>query len=173
MVYLFPYHQSLLKTRLSPQEITERLEEVTGQPKSFRQRLKPREKEYGTSVFSGEVHPKHFKLRRIIDYRNSFLPVISGEIVKDFNHTHVYLTFRLSTFVYIFDALWLGSVLLVNIIIIYMYFTLDKPSFTLPALIPVFMLLFGYLLSVIPFTYEVNKAKKILMKLWEAEEVEA
>ncbi len=57
-----------------------------------------------TSQFVGSVDSTGFKLTRIIDYQNSFSPVITGRFVATPAGTEVRVTMRLVVWVYAFIA---------------------------------------------------------------------
>lgn len=73
---LLPYRKLILHTPLSPQQCAEHLAAnmTVANPEGFRWR-EPR-----NTKFIGFIFGSRFKMRRVIDYRNSFLPIINGEI---------------------------------------------------------------------------------------------
>jgi len=63
-------------------------------------------------VFHGTLTPYGFEVRRVIDYQNSFLPVITGLIRATSAGSSVGIRMTLSPLVVLFGALWLGFVAL-------------------------------------------------------------
>ena len=61
--------------------------------------------------FSGSVTGNQFTISRVIDYRNSMLPRISGEVVAGpLEGSRLRLRHQLHPFVLAFGAMWLGIV---------------------------------------------------------------
>lgn len=77
MILLIPYTKFTLKTYLSAYETEQRLAA----------HVEPRKMRWGLSrnhkFFSGTLENGKFNLNRIIHYRNSFLPIIVGQIHDD------------------------------------------------------------------------------------------
>ncbi|MDD5218714.1 MAG: hypothetical protein PHN49_08150 [Candidatus Omnitrophica bacterium] len=150
-----PFEKFEIQTTLDSYRILQKLGEMTEKP-TFKVLLWPPK---GGKPFAGTVDGPDFKIRRIIHYRNSFLPVLCGRA----EGSRLQITARLNWFVALFMGLWLGIVLFV--------FALSFPSAVEqnpPApygglrLISGGMLLFGYFLCVLPFYFELKKAKRIL-----------
>ena len=63
-----------------PDEVHQRLMSIVSPGVNFWGTPKPTVGETGQPAqFLGQVHDRKFKIRRIIRYRNSFLPIIRGE----------------------------------------------------------------------------------------------
>jgi hypothetical protein len=112
----------------------------------------------GGKKFTGKIGEDNFLISRIIRYNNSFLPVIEGVIYPSAYGSKIHITMRLNKFVLGFWVFWMSMVLLVTIVLLQAILLKQK----FENLIPLLMLLFGYFLCIIPFNFEVNKAKRIL-----------
>ena len=126
-----------------------------------------------TKRYEGEVYKNGFKIKRYIDYRNSFIPEISGSFSTIATNTEINISMRLFTIVKLFAIVWLGLVGLVCVGILLSHFfvadNLPKIQFVPITLIPFGMFIFGCLLFTIPFKIESYKAKNFLSKLFEAQ----
>ena len=60
--------------------------------------------------FEGSIFGDSFNISRIINYRNSFLPEISGKINEKMNGTEIEIELKQASFVKVFMILWLGGV---------------------------------------------------------------
>jgi hypothetical protein len=114
--------------------------------------------------YSGTVNRQSFTIQRVIRYRNSFLPQIKGTVQSDFGGTVITIKMRLNLLVLIFLGIWIGGVIFVPL---GTFIASDKSGTAIP-LIPLGMLFFAYLLTVLAFKFESNKAKKDLQQLWKA-----
>jgi hypothetical protein len=103
--------------------------------------------------FYGEVNNDSFKIRRIIWYRNSFQPIIRGNIVELTSGTRVEITMRPHLFILAF-----------TVILLYFLFTTFEPLANgdyVPFVILTAFLLFAYAL----YRIECLIAKKKLVSL--------
>jgi len=107
-----------------------------------------------------------FCIKRVIDYGNSFLPLIKGNISENSQGTIVKIRMKLPVFVIIFMTIWLGRALFGSIISLY---TLVTNGFDKFLFAPFIMILFGILLPYGAFKFESNKSKKELQQIFEAE----
>lgn len=62
--------------------------------------------------YIGKIYNNTFEIKRAINYRNSFLPKINGEIQNDINGSKISVKMNLVEFVKIFMIIWLGGVLI-------------------------------------------------------------
>lgn len=116
-----------------------------------------------TKEYEGFIDDHHFEINRIIKYRNSFLPRISGSIQENNNETHIEVKMKLHMFVLIFMVFWCLFVLFFLITVL---IAVEKISFVV--LIPVGMLLFAYALTMFGFKSESMRSKEDLKKIFEA-----
>lgn len=120
--------------------------------------------------FSGSVAGNQFTISRVIDYRNSMLPRISGEVVTGpLGGSRLRLLHQLHPLVLAFGAVWLG---IVGSVVGGMGLALVQGSFRTvgegsvwPSLIPVGMLVVGLLLFTLPFWAEVRQSRPRLIEL--------
>jgi hypothetical protein len=99
-----PYDRFTIKTYLSPEAARAKLERNI-EPHKLIRLLGSHDKPY-----QGAIEGYRFQVTRIIHYRNSFLPVISGEIQPDYGGALVTITMRPHGFVLFFMIIWLGMV---------------------------------------------------------------
>ncbi len=124
--------------------------------------------------YQGEVSPNRFKISRVIYYRNSFLPIIKGELKADLGGTRLDIKMSLHPFVIVFMAIWFGGVGLGAMATIFgALSTLIQEGITsLPSLFPLGipwgMFIFGYLLVMGFFKFEAAKSKAFFQKLFES-----
>lgn len=167
-----PIERYTLLTKLSPTEVKALLEANVAY-KSRGMQLK-----IGWSApapgkpYEGVVEDNRFEISRIIDYRNSFLPVIIGEVSDDIVHTAVRIRMRLNIAVAVFMLFWFTGVT-VGFIVFLILLTKSLffgGKFEVVMLVPMVMLVFGFLLVNWGFRSEANKSRKFLQALlngWE------
>jgi hypothetical protein len=110
--------------------------------------------------FEGDVGADRFNVRRIIGYRNSFLPEVQGAVTTTGRHTRVAIEMRLSTLVLIFIALWCTGVVA----------ALIGTISANPRLIwlPLLMLAFLYAMTMGAFWFEASKQERVLRRIFQA-----
>jgi len=112
-------------------------------------------------TFEGEVTWQGFKIRRIIHYRNSFLPIVHGGFEQGDRGIDISVRMRLHPFAIVFSCFWFGflgfgiSMSGVGVIS-------GKTEFSPFLLLPFGMVLFGWLLVSGGFWFEAKKAKALL-----------
>lgn len=94
---------------------------------------------------------------RNINYRNSFLPKINGEITNGFTGAKVKVEMKLLLFVKIFIIIWLSGVSIACVGVLYSTLSESKFDFSVFTFIPFVMLLFGFAMTIIAFKYESKK----------------
>lgn len=147
------YRRTEIVTPLSPEDVRERLQNITRPHisawKTFEFVVEAKEP---APQFVGEIGANTFKLHRDIRYGNSHLPVIRGTIASDTSgQTVVRMTMSLH---------WVSALGLLVI-----PFVLFTPEYrTLPALT-----VFGVLLAVVwlGFEFEARKAERLLRRALE------
>jgi hypothetical protein len=149
---ILPYEKITLRTALDSQQILGRLEaEVDFSKQTLALRWSRMFSNDPHKFFAGTIDGSNFKISRIINYRNSFLPVIIGKI----EGSTVEITLRTAIFINIFMAFWLGAA---GYAAVYEFNHYQHKSFLPPGL----MFLFGLLLWLICFRVEAEIAKKKL-----------
>jgi len=159
---LLPYEKLVYTSDLAVPEIMHRLQLQTEPLQLIRINLftKPSGKK-----FEGKVMKNSFKIQRIINYRNSFLPIINGKVESDILGSTINLVMQLNMFVKVFLIIWLSFAFIGLFSAI--SFSPQK-EVILPALaISLGIILFLYVLTTWAFRYEVKKAKLILEDLLE------
>lgn len=158
MLQLLPYVRETYHSSRAPTALLDRLRTQVAPPTWFR--WNP------TSLpFEGEVHEAGFKVMRIIHYRNSFLPVILGEVRPEGPGTAVRVQMRLAHFISAFMVVWFSGVLL-GMLAVIMALSAGQPAWG--GLLAISgMLAFGVALVLLPFWYEVRQARPILRDLLE------
>ena len=114
-------------------------------------------KKSDTKAFEGRLTGNAFEIRRIISYRNSFLPVIKGRIETFGTRTRLTINMRLHITVIIFMAVWFGFV---GLFFIASVSSSDDSGGTF--LFPLGMLIFGYALTMGGYLFESYRTKEIL-----------
>jgi hypothetical protein len=164
-----PYEHLKIKSALSSQEVLKRLNNVI-EPKRYLRLFGTREKPY-----EGKAEGEHFEVSRIIGYRNSFLPMINGDIQTDINGCTIYISMRPHILVIAFMVFWLGSVgigflgSLISFIPLFGQNSTTHSSLILPL---GGMFAFGYGILLGCFKFESIKSKDFFLDLLEAKEVE-
>lgn len=167
-----PFEKYTLISRLSVDEVKNRLTANIEPKKKFEFSLfnKGRSKPY-----EGSISGNQFIISRIIDYRNSFLPVIKGQISEKPGQVHIQINMRPFTGVLIFFTFWIGIVsivcLAIIVVAIVQFRQILESGVTPGALIPFGMLIFGILLVTIGFKSESRDSKEFLRELLEGEDI--
>ena len=166
-----PFENYVIISKLSVEEVTRRLTDNI-EPKKYL-RLSVFNKG-SNKPYEGQILGDTFTINRIINYRNSFLPVITGHISTFLGKTQINVKMKPVTFVLIFISLWLGIVGLICFGIILVGLIQFKQvlqnGFSPMILIPFGFFLFGFLLINLAFKAESKKSKEFLDRLFEAQE---
>jgi hypothetical protein len=164
MKYL-PFENITYTTNLSPEEVVERIQGIIEPNKTFR--LTGIFGNSNHKPYEGTINRNSFSIKRIIGYRNSFLPRITGEIVSNFKGTKIEVKMRLHILVLIFMFIWCGGVGLG--FITFLTSSINNGTFDSAIIVPFGMLAFGYGLTTGGFKYESIKSKNYLAQLFKAE----
>lgn len=170
MKSILPFEKYTLICNLSIDEIIKRLEkniDLDSTPRFF-----------GTNSSSGKPYKgkcseSTFSITRVINYRNSFLPLIKGELSAYLNQTRINITMRPTLPVLVFSSIWLGIVGIVALFFILAALSPPADSditFSL-ALVPLGMFIFGILLITLSFNAESKKARIFLADLFQGQEM--
>lgn len=145
--------QVLLITSLSQEKVKNILNEAVISKKSATLNLG---KSKSNALFEGIVSEDQFRIQRIINNRNSFLPEIIGHFNSTLNGTKIYLNFKIQPFVLVFMGMWFGilSIALIGILV----GVFAQGTNPMVILAPVIMLIFGFALVYFGFHKEVAKA---------------
>ena len=160
---LLPYQNIVYNTRLTREELLIRLKESVEPKRGLS--FNAIKKQKNRKAYEGQLDQDGFKIQRVIQYRNSFLPQITGNFQRGRTGNEVHVKLRLNLFVLIFISLWMGGVTVACLSTVFISNTAGGLGYF--ALIPFGMLLFGYLLTTLAFSYEAKKSKKDLLKIFE------
>ncbi|HEX8695705.1 MAG TPA: hypothetical protein VF746_25040 [Longimicrobium sp.] len=158
---LLPFERYELHSALPAAEAASRLAAAVEPERRFRSGKAAR-------AFEGEVGGAGFRIRRIIGYRNSFLPTIHGRIVPDAGGSRVRCTLTLHPLTAVITALWLAGVVLIGGGIALGPLPPGQSGWSRVA--PLGMLLFGWGLVSGAFTLEARRARRLLSELLDARE---
>lgn len=158
---ILPFEKLIYRSNLTKEELLAHLQNEIEAEKSFG---------FGSKSFSyskpyiGKVYNNTFEIKRAINYRNSFLPVIQGEIQNDINGSKINIRMQLIEIVKIFMIIWLGGVFIACLATSYtLIFTNDLNSESgFFMYIPFFMLALGILMVYFGFKIESKKSTKDL-----------
>ncbi len=166
MKYL-PAEDISFQSKLKEAALIQRLEDSIEPVKAFR---------FGpfnggeTKPYQGKIVGNSFNISRIIGYRNSFLPQISGNIENTFSGSLIRVKMRLHVAVIVFSCIWVGVVGVVSILVLSQAF--DSTDFNPMTLVPVGMLVVFYVVIMLAFKYESKQSTADLQSLFEAEIIE-
>jgi hypothetical protein len=159
--YLIPFESLTITTSLTFSEVLHRLDEVVTPPKLFRITLPfgpPPAKPY-----EGTISGNTFKISRIITGRNSFLPIIEGDIYSQPFGCSIKIRMSLHKIVLAFMILWLWTTGSIGMFALFAWFV--EPSVG-PIFLPILgMFIFAWLLCLIPFKIEAKSAIKFMSVL--------
>ena len=166
MKYL-PAEDITFQSKLKEAELLQRLKDSIEPERAFRFGLFQRRE---TKPYQGKVVGSSFNISRIISYRNSFLPRISGNIENTFSGSLIRVKMRLHVAVIVFLCIWGGIVGTVGIAFLSQAF--GHTDFDPMALIPLGMLVVFYVVVMLAFKYESNQSIADLQSLFEGEIIE-
>lgn len=155
---MFPYENFTINTSLHPEIVRQKLLAVVEPRKAIRWNIN----NYG-KPYEGEVGDHSFEINRIINYRNSFLPIIKGRIYPEGMGSKIDIKMAMHPFVIVFMSIWLGIV--GNIWILAAIATIAEGKFESSILAASGMLLVGLLLPLIGFKPEASSSKQFLIDL--------
>ena len=102
-----PYEDYTLTTKLSTSEVFKRLSNNIDHKKSA---FPFWNKTSNAKPYYGQFFENTFEISRVISYRNSFLPVIKGEISPHIGGTKVVIKMSPTIGVILFMCIWMGVV---------------------------------------------------------------
>lgn len=162
---IIPFEKIIYQSSLNQEELLEHLKNNvgTGNPNGFGVK-----KQLNGNLYYGKITDNTFEIMRSINYRNSFLPKITGEITNGFTGAKVKVEMKLLLFVKIFIIVWLSGVCFACIGVLYSYLSESKFDLSAFTFIPFIMLIFGLLMVIFGFKYESKKSIKELEELLKA-----
>ncbi|TMM57907.1 hypothetical protein FEE95_00290 [Maribacter algarum] len=160
---LIPSRKIELYTSLPIEEVEKIIVENVQEAKGMDFRLsKPKNQK----LFEGNYARNQFEIQRVINYRNSFLPQIKGNILPATSGSKIIAELKMHDFVLVFMLIWLGGAALASIGTIYSILTNGIQSFF--SAIPLVMLTFGAAMVYFAFKYEADKAVDELKRIFKA-----
>lgn len=153
---IIPYERYSVFTNLSEQEIFSRLfKELapSGELKPF-SFIKPRQPYYGS------IENDRFRIRRIIQGRNAWLPVITGTVTGCKNGSVVHVRMRIAWEVLIFTVAWL--VFVFGVMCRFIYQAVNQNEFNWGIVFVLGMFSGVYCLMLFSFKAEARKTRKFL-----------
>lgn len=162
MSLFLPFEKLTYRTKLSREEALAKLADNIGPEKPFGFGAT---KTASDKPYVGQCYGNSFDVKRAIGYRNSFLPIIKGEVGSDISGTKVHVTMRPSVLVLVFMAFWMTGV---GVACVFTIFSTNKQDLSVFSFIPFVMLLFGIGMLYGGFKIEANIAKKDLARILEA-----
>lgn len=170
MKNLLPFEELFYHSKLNKEELLAHLKKEIDakKPSSFDSY------KFNHLRYTGRIYNNHFEIKRKINYRNLFLPVIKGEIKDDLSGSRVIVKMGLTEYVKVFMIIWLGIVFIVclgtaNQLLFSNEFN-PKTDFFM--LIPFMMLLGGIAMVMIGFKTESRKSVKDLEEILQAKMIE-
>lgn len=165
-----PYEKLTITSANRAEEVLERIAEHTEMDMTFKKRFLGRIKMRSDYKYEGTISDKGFEISRIIFYRNSFLPVIIGEVRDQPFGSELDLTLRMNWLVIIFAMIWMGFVILECLGVLVAWIITGK--FDGMLMMPYGMWLFGTVLFLGGFKFESIRSRNHLMELLNAQEKE-
>src|SRR5574343_5957 len=156
---LIPFDKINIISFLPKETIIEKLSNETEKRIYFRTKTTDKK-------FEGIVKYDSFEINRILNYRNSFYPIVLGQIEQgDKNTIVIKLTLRMTMFTNVFMILWF----LITGVILFIVLNdqIESPKINYESIfwssVPI---IFGYLFMISGFNYESKKVKEILTELF-------
>src|SRR5580693_5061886 len=151
-----PYSSFHLSVPAQAEVVAERIRSIVSPAPTFWGTLGSswRRPQGAVSPFLGSVENLSFKIRRNIQYRNSFLPIIRGKIVPTPTGSRVDVFMHMHPFSVVFMMVWFGIIL---------FFESKFVDVNIArSFLPIGMAVFGLALSVGGFYFEALKVMPLL-----------
>ena len=161
MKYL-PFESITYETNLDSKEILKRINEEIEPIKKFR--MSGVFSNYKHKPYEGYINNYSFRMSRIMEYQNSFTPIIKGVIKNNLKGTKINITMELHPFILI---LMCSLPFIIGIIFVISDYVGIFP-FGLNALMSLLTTFLVYLIMIIAFKFESRKSKEYLFNLFEA-----
>ena len=110
-------------------------------------------------LFAGDLSSDRFKIKRIVNYRDTMVPVIEGVFEPSPSGSRIRITMRLAHWVAGFFVLWCGGT---TIMFLLSALGLLPSSNATSGLSWLFPLAFVYVVGAIGFNFEADKARRLL-----------
>ena len=149
---------------MSPQEALLRLSHIVGPPQSRWHAIEAGPARQQREPFVGIIDGERFRIRRRIDYRNNFLPVISGRIAPHATGSRIDIVVKLKPAIAVVMILWLSAMSFGAAVAVWQSVQTGQAK----GLAALLLLLFGFVLVAIAFVPEKRKALKLLSETFDA-----
>jgi hypothetical protein len=166
MKYL-PFENYKLTSKLSAEEIKDRLKDKIDPKEDFftqayhwSKKMKP---------YAGYIQNNYFEIYRIMGYRSSFKPIISGTIAPSLSESIIHVKMKMLGFTYVFISIWFGGLTYAMIMVAQQQISNRKFEPMTLLIVPFFLL--GYALVMWGFKSESIRTKKFLKELLEGNEL--
>lgn len=146
---LLPYENLTIESKLTVEEVTQKIQENINQSK-----------QQGRDKFYGWVSGSDFEIYR--RGRNSFSPSLRGKVLESENGSKINLKMRIVSYVLVFIGIWFLFTLFALVSSIYSYITNGEIELLKNV---VFMLTFGYVITISGFYYGSSNSKNDLLRL--------
>ncbi len=159
---IWPSNALEIHTTLSPEKVLDIFRTNTEPKKLFNMNLNHK-------YFEGEFSKDGFKINRIIPYyitgfRGSFSPIITGIVIPNGTGSIVKIKMRLRTFTMAFMSIWFLGTILSTLAVIITF--IKNPTQVSPIiLIPLALIVLGFLLVLGGFYFEATKEQEKIVKL--------
>ena len=116
--------------------------------------------------FEGEIDffQNKFNINRILNYRNSFYPIISGKVFSEDNIAKIEIFMRMTIFTNLFMLVWFSMTGIFTYLALQEQLSNTNFDYE-PVLTSFCFFAFGYILMIVCFNYEVRQAKRNLKDL--------
>ncbi len=168
------FERHKIETKFDPEEVIKRIDNNIEPKQYFRSKSWSWINLGIESIkeFEGKAKDNRFRINRIINYRNSFQPIITGTISKDKNLTEINIEMQLNDFIMIFMSLWLlvfglASLIFPYVAIVNYKTSMQHPAIFLLVLIPTGMFTIGYFMMIQPFRHECKIALNFIKEILE------
>jgi hypothetical protein len=151
-VKLVPYHRFEITSPLKRDEVLAAVSSRIEERKWFRMRWPSSEND---EKFDGSVTPNGFSVTRIMGYRNSFAPVIEGEVHDAGRFSRIVITMKPHIVVLLFLVMFAG-IMMTGLIAL---------GTALPGIA---MMVLLYVVVLGAFWFEANKLEQTLRKIFQA-----
>ena len=152
---LLPFERFQIETGLTVEEVHALLSEHVGRAELLFQ--------FGDKRFCGVLYPQSFKISRSIKYRNSFLPVLTGEFEATDKGTIIEITSRMNFLVMAFLILIVLVAFFIAFVVgIALLLNENEPTALLMGLA---FLLIGVVWPILSYWSEEEKAKAALHEI--------
>jgi hypothetical protein len=159
-----PYDKIDLTTRLTDKQIVSKLKSITDTDTkfSFKKLFKSNDKSY-----FGTITDESFEIKRIIYYKNSFLPILFGSFQKTINGSTISIKMRMHMAVNIGLSIICSFLLFFSIG--FLLYTDKSDEKEITRFIPLIMFSIIYVLVMFFYKLESKKAQRDLIELLSAD----